>query len=72
MSAMQSGPRAGPGVGLALMVLWLVCPAASAGTAAPPSASVLAALTAAQAVGNTFPPANEVFHFKAVPGARHI
>ena len=72
MSAVRSGPRAWPGVGLALMALWLVCPAASAGAAAPPSATVLAALTAAQSVGNTFPPADEVFHFKAVPGVRHV
>ena len=60
------------GWALALAAL-LACPMGWARSPpAPPSATVLAALNAAQSVGNTFPPASRVFHFKAVPGAQRI
>ncbi len=52
----------------------LACPLgwARSPASAPPAAAVLAALSAAQSVGSTFPPADRVFHFKAVPGPRRI
>lgn len=52
----------------------LACPMgwARSPSAPPPSATVLAALSAAQSVGNTFPPASRVFHFKAMPGPHRI
>ncbi len=61
-----------PGWALALAAV-LACPGVWARSpSAPPSATVLAALNAAQSVGSTFPPASRVFHFKAVPGPHRI
>lgn len=57
---------------LALLAV-LACPAWRAQAAPPPLSShtAIAALAAAQSA-NTFPPADEVFHFKAVPGAHRV
>ncbi len=64
------GQRAGWALALAAL---LACPVGWARSpSAPPSATVLAALNAAQSVGSTFPPASRVFHFKAVPGTHRI